>query len=993
MYFKDLNHIDVNVSRKRKLEDLEYVKSSSIYLYNRFISDKDKILLILEKILDIIPKLTFSSGRISGGLDISFCIDQFQKVCMLIQNITNISGYYQEDETNTSRKVWNGILCKCRSLYNILISWLVVTDSNLLLSILNCIPNTIKFFCEASDIICNCNSNSKVNENRNKDLEDNKFTTDFIIRQILQIYGCLSIYNDTKIRVACIYGINILLSTRHFKLEFIYDAFLPPISPTDYIKKNKLFDLSMNGDTTNPAEFKKSVLSINSSLDKYIASHGFSNLFKKRMDRLNGESNELYDKGWLLRRLDDESASVRFEVLMLIYRILIIESNGIKNKLLSNLRDTLFDCFLDDHQAIQSLVAEILILFSSKYYLEEKDLPKLLPVLKDSNIYTRYNALKVLALSRFHNVDVVHTVLMALLDSPLLYLDKNIVYNVFSCIALNHSTMAPILVSTLFQQYSNRKEDYYHVNISIFLFWSLWKTPSIAEQISLDFLLLYPYIKSHFAKEVPYLRLRLSYYNFKNSFQILPQHYNANILNHAFALYHSNDIEKELHIIGSADLKPKVFLQIGNRTMINFINNQTILGNLTYSLIPPDIIIESVLKKILSRSQSMEMKLQLMNSFYILYKILKCMQCPKIKSYYLYYFWKKMSYCLQYLGIRDFHEILEFSKSLLNDRNMGKMYYFKKLLPYSPPWPVDSRFHREICYLLNDDHFQFSEFIISAPDACGSRSYAFHTERLKSLQINEVHDTNKARVYCLNKGASQSSVETLLCQCLICRFSIHCETILRNDVDYLSKTIIKDIKRTILKWYKIPIYKFPCKISLPIPIEISFDIKKSEHDRCTHKDPLNLFIYTQELQILYFKKFEISSQYLKSLKRGNPALFGFSKLQHTTSTINFYEDKISTGYSFSYDNIRLKKSNVIIDNEMPIRHKLIPWSMHTRQFHVYPIAGNAIRLTSFYSVDAHYKRPYASAVPLSISLMREEKSHYRSISNPHTIMYQPTVMV
>ncbi|OII73073.1 uncharacterized protein cubi_02304 [Cryptosporidium ubiquitum] len=943
-----------------------------ILLGCNFKSDKDISGEYIDKILDEltrkIPEITFDSTKIYNGVNIkdSWLFNNILKLLEELFGAFN-SKFLFTEELNCFT-TFN----KIKSIFERIIIWLSVNDSRILTKIIYSIPLIINILIKLK--------NQCINIRRVKKLfveySELSVICQKCMKRVIQIFSCLSVSTEVKIRVACVYCTTLLIKLDEFEMSIIEDAFSTPISPINYINSKVKDRILMQGDTTNPESFVKSIPKFQEADLRQSFTHSFSVLNFNRIYNNNGSNNDLLDKGWLSRRLDDESPAVRFEIFILIYELVKIGKIKNSKEFLKSINEIVYDCFFDENIAIQSLVSEIITILSEISPISINNINKILPIINDSNIYTRYNIFKVISHSYFGNAEALHKALTAVLESPLLHFDEKLVYNVFSSTAIKNSTFAPEIIPILFEQYYVKEEEIYHASISIFLFWAIWKTPSIIKNINFDLLLLYPVAKFNFSSNIPDLRIRVSHESkCPFNFEVKPQLYNYNVLNYSLGLYpmksHNKYINKDL-------FKKELFVSIGNICSYHFLNDTTMEMCLSDNS-PIESLFQFSINNFTSGTYISMNRKSFFSRLKTLISYLKTKNfSPRINTQF------NISNIRFQLGTK----LIMNSHVVKNDANKinygikSKEISISNLPIYHYLWPENSKFNSELCKIFDSKVLSCSSFIISTTEICGSISFSYFFE-------NYMPRKNKNEKLCLILGNLTDRLiefKSLFCQCIVCKFNTYYQESYPEYLDDSSKVVFSKTKDVILKKTGTKFYSFPFKVLQKIPVSISFDVYSSLNNDISIDQNINLFV--QIPQALKFKNSKID-QYCINDNRKFLTKSSHSVLNEVDS-MNFESCNKVNVYcqidkSIAFNVINSRKDESIINYTTPL-------AINNRQSYVFPIAKDTLRMSITNSIQIKFEYPIASPVTMNAILISKKNSLASPISNIHPIVIHPNIM-
>ncbi|EAK89848.1 hypothetical protein [Cryptosporidium parvum Iowa II] len=929
------------------------------------ISDEN-IHVTLDELTRKIPEITFDLTKNNNGTN-SADYELFNHILVLLGDLlrifnstiifTNESNYFET--FNKMAKLFEGIVI-----------WLSVNDSKILTTIIYSIPLLI-------DILVNLKRqciNIRVKKRQYVEHSELNTIIQKSMKKAIQIFSCLSVSTETRVRVACVYCTTLIAKLEEFDMSIIEDALSTPISPINYLDSKTNNCLLIQGDTTNPELFVASIPKFHEANSRQSFTHLFSIINYERIINNCGSNNDLFDKGWLSRRLDDESPAVRFEIFILIYEL--IENIKIKNSkaLLNSINEIVYDCFLDENIAIQSLVSEIITNLSETSPISINNINKILPIINDSNIYTRYNILKVISNSYFEDVEALHKALTAVLESPLLHFDEKLVFNVFSSAAIKNSTFAHEIIPILFEQYYIKEEEIYHASISIFLFWAIWKTPSIVKNINFDLLLLYPAAKFNFSSNIPDLRIRVSNENAGSyNFEVKPQLYNSNILNYSLGLY---PMKLKNKFINTNLFKKGLFVSIGNIQINEFLKSTTM--EMCLSEHSP---IESIFKFSISKFTSITYITMNRKSFFNLLEVLTSyLKIKKINPRTNVMF--NIS-SVQFLMGSKFFTQSNLIKCHINFGASPKEFRTVNLPISYSIWPVNSKFSSELCKIFDNNVLICSSFIISSPDICGSISSSYFFE-------NYMPKKNKYEKLCLLLGNLTDKLiefRSLFCQCIICKFNTYYQESHPEYLDGSSKVVFSKIKDIILKRTKTKFYTFPFKVLQKIPVCISFDVHSSINKEKTSIDQsVHLFIQTP--QALGFKNSDLNQ--LGDNDNRKSLICGPHTILNEVNSINFESYNTANVYC------QINKSTSFIathsKKDDPIKNDTIPLMVDSRQAYVFPIAKDTLRISMTDLIQIKFDYPIASPVTMNAAVVNKKSCLVSTISNLFPMNIHPNIM-
>ncbi|KAH8584505.1 uncharacterized protein ELE39_002599 [Cryptosporidium sp. chipmunk genotype I] len=921
---------------------------------------------ILDELSRKIPEITFDLTKIYNGVN-SKEYGFFNKILVHLDELLGIfnSPIIFTEETN-----YFAAFNKMEKVFESVIIWLSVNNSKILITIIYSIPLIINILIKLKHQCINIQGKKRLCiEYSQLNIIVQKF-----MKKAIQIFSCLSVSTEARVRVACVYCTTLIAKLEEFEMSIIEDALSTPISPVNYIDSKTKDYLLMQGDTTSPELFVASISKFYEANLKQSFTHSFSVLNYGRISNNCGSNNDLFDKGWLSRRLDDESPAVRFEIFMLIYELL--KTGKINNsEFLKSITEIAYDCFLDENIAIQSLVSEIITILSEVSPISINNVNKVLPIINDSNIYTRYNILKVISNSYFEDVEALHIALTAVLDSPLLHFDEKLVFNVFSSTAIKNSTFAPEIIPILFEQYYIKEEEIYHASISIFLFWAIWKTPSIVKKINFDLLLLYPEAKFNFSSNIPDLRIRVSNENASSfDFEVKPQLYNSNVLNYSLGLYPMKLKNKHMN---TNSFKKGLFVSIGNAYSDDFLNSSTTMEMCLSGNSPIESLFEFSLSYFTSISYVTMKRKSFFNQLETLNSYLKTKKdSPRINTLF------NISSILFLLRGKFFINT-NLMKSDVNFGAKPKEFGILNSSISHSLWPVNSKFNSELCRIFDSKVLKCSSFIISTPDICGSISFSYFFE-------NYIPKKKKHEKLCLllgNLSDELTEFRSLFCQCIICKFNTYYQESHPEYLDGSSKVVFSKIKDIILKKTKIKFYSFPFKVLQKIPVGISFDVNSSiNNEEKSIDQSINLFIQTP--QALKFKNPKVDQFFANNNRR--LLINGSHNVLNEVDSINF--ESYNTANVYCQINSSAPFTVIHSRRDDPIINSTIPLKVCNRQSYVFPIAKDMLRMSITDLIQIKFEYPIASPVTMNAVVVNKKSCLASPISNVHSIIIHPNIM-
>lgn len=959
------------MNSSRKSEPKRKRKYKGILIGNQFKSDEcipgEYIDKILNEITRKIPEITFDSTKIYNGVKITN-EGLFDNILVLLGELSELfkSPIVFIEESNCL-----STFDKTKSIFEKIVIWLSGNDSKILIKVIYSIPLIINILIKIKKQYINIRKRKKLC------IEYSELSIVLkYVKKAIQIFSCLSISTEAKIRVACVYCTKLLIKLDEFEISIIEDAFLTPISPINYINSKMKENILVQGDTTDPELFVKSIPKFYEANSRQSFIHSFSILNFNRIYNNNGSNNDLFDKGWLSRRLDDESPAVRFEIFIMIYELIKIGKIKNSKDFLKSINEIVYDCFFDENIAIQSLISEIITILSEISPISINNINKVLPIINDSNIYTRYNIFKVISNSYFGNAEALHKALTAVLESPLLQFDEKLVFNVFSSTAIRNSIFAPEIIPILFEQYYVKEEEIYHASISIFLFWAIWKTPSIIKNINFDLLLLYPVAKFNFSSNIPDLRIRVSYESsYSLDFEVKPQFYNSNVLNYSLGLY---PMKPQNKFINKNLLKKGLFVSIGNASSNDFLIDRTIMEMCLSGNSPIESLFQFSINNFTSNSYIMMKR----NSFF--YRLKTLISHLKIKT-----FSPRINALFNISSIRfqlgmkySFHHLIKGDGIDINFSNKSKEIGNVNLPIYQYLWPVNSKYNSELCKIFDSKMLICSSFIISTPDVCGPTfSYFFE---------NYVPKKNKNEKLCLLLGnLTHGLIEfrSLFCQCIVCKFNTYYQEGCPKYLDGSSKVIFSKTRDAILKKTGIKFYSFPFKVLQRIPISISFDVHPSPNiDKTSSDQNVNLFVQTPQAlkfenpKINEFRVYENRKFLIKSSHSVLNELDSMNFESYNTANIYCQIDK-----SIPFTVVHSRKND-------PIINYTIPLSVENRQSYVSPISKDTLRMSITDLIEIKFEYPIASPIAMNAVVICRKNVLASPISNIYPIIIHPNIM-
>ncbi|KAF7457818.1 hypothetical protein HWI79_1697 [Cryptosporidium felis] len=864
------------------------------------------------------------------------------------------------------------ILVKIKASFEKLINWFSINDLTALKFAIELAPLIITIIVRLS----NTRSEKRYKKRSFTEHENIFFYIQRSIRRIIQIYSCLSSSTNTEIRIACIYNAGLLSNINGFDINILINAFSPPISPVSCNSKGNN-SISMQGDTTNPELFENILVIFRNSFQKKSISK-FSIFSENRIYNISGLKNDLYEKGWLSRRLDDESPAVRFEIFMLINKLL--ETGNIKSFRIffKMVNEIIYDCFLDENIGIQSLVSEIIVILSQVIFpIGLDNIQRLLPSINDSNVYTRSNMMRIISFSVFENAEALHKAISAILDSPLLLLDEKLVYFTFSLIAIRNSKFTPEIIPILLEQYFLREGEIYHASISIFLFWSIWKSPSIMKRINFDLLLLYPVAKLNFSPYIPNLRIRLSNKaHYQSYFETKLPVFNLNVLNYAFGVFPMNK-RGVIELSGTSVFRKSLFVYIGNCVSRNSLSCNTLIGLSFNGLSPIEGLFQLSVNKFTSETYTYKVRKNILYQLEILKFLIKTKSNGSRLE-------KRYKILVLYYQLGAEKTSLNSENGTYEKQKLGLIMKMNDNLNFPldyPFWPRNSHFNSELSVILKNDLIVCSPFLISTPDAYESVPFSYLLAKYLSEKKEQY---NKQCLVLGNLMGDFLEFNHSFCQCMVCKCNLYCREYCSDDLNTCSKCAFSNLEDVILESSEVDSFSFPHQTFHRIPIKISFNIQATSpyHNKKLVNQDVHIFV--QKPQIL---RFSDSEEFYGYFTHDDTSHVDIVDMINEIDTLNFEDSDVSNVF-FQEEMPKSLKFGKLGLNE-PVTTACLPLTINSRELHVQPIAKGILRITVTNHINLDYDYPVFSPVIINVSIVKKKGLIIRPISNFHSISLHP----
>ncbi|KAJ1612987.1 hypothetical protein OJ253_261 [Cryptosporidium canis] len=946
-------------------------KSDSLGLslyFNESFSGK-QIHKICRGILRKIPKITRKTGGISTEKK-RLWLRTFDRIFLTLIQLTQRCKRSIEftDELSQSVALEN-VVKLLQSMTNLL----SIDIPEILTNIVNSIPLLISILMKLE----NKHNNKRKRKKRRLGCSESTSVTKSSIKKAIQILSFMSMSTYTMVRVACIYSTTLLTKLDKFEMPILEDAFSTQISPEDYIDFSTVESFLSQEDALNSVLFSNFQPEIYRTNSRKLFAHTFSIFNFDQIHMINGSSNLLLDKGWLSKMLDDESPAVRFEIFMLIYELLKMGKIYQYYEFLESINEMVYDCFTDENAAIQSLISELIGILSKNFPVSMDDIDKILPSMNDSNFFTQYNILKVTSISYFGDSEALLKALSTILESPLVDIDKRLLFNAFSSAAANNSKLASCIIPTLFKKYYKKGKEVYNASVTIFLFWAIWKTPSIIKVMNFNLLLLYPVAKLNLSINMPNIRIRAfckkrgSY-----SFEVGPHFYNPIKLNHSFGLYPFRYMKVKTY---TKKCLPKkgLFISIGKYLSYKFSSRRTIIQMCIYGNSPIDSIFWSSINRFTSYRNISINKMV----FFCLLKILISYLKVIAMNSRVDILHSILSLQFQLEENADLQtDLISWSvKNMCSCVGNSEFNILDTQAQYSP-WPKYSKFNIELCKILNNKTVFCSCFIISSPETHRSIPVSYFTENY-CIKKNY---RNKRR--CLLYGdLSDQLIEfkSLFCLCTVCRFNTYYQKSNPEYFDGSSKVIFSRIREIILNGVEENFYIFPCGATQSIPLGISFNVFSQVNSNASINQTVDMIIQTP--QILSFENLDTEQS-----KESPFPIEGSQDILNEMDTLNFEDCNIVELY------LGMKEPhpfNTINSRDCgPVSMKIFPFKAESRQVYVFPIAKDTLRISVNHLISAYFEHPISSPVVMNTFLVSYKGSLVTPISNIYSISIHPTVM-
>lgn len=948
---------------KRKRND-QFILIENELKSTKCVSGKN-IIRILNEVFRNITKVIYGQSKVYNGINnLEFRSFDYLPASLIEVSLAVDYQIKFDDELNCLT-IFNNL----ENILEKMIVWLTVNDTNILITIIYSITFVINMLIKLKDkFIDNLGKKKMHIESSELSIITLKYLKVFI-----QVFSHFSISADVRVRVACIYCTTILAQLDEFRLQIIEDAFFMPAPLTGYIRLYKKALTLLQGDTMNPKLCFKFIPKLHEAYSKLSLTQPFSVLCSTVINTIDGSKNDLFDKGWIFKRLDDESPTIRFEIFILIYKLLKMGKISHSGEFLKLVCELAHDCFLDENIAIQSIVSGLIPTLTKNFPMTIIKMNKILYSINDSNIYIRYNILKIISLSYFEDVSSLLHALSTVLDTPLLHFDKRMVFSTFLLTAVRNPPLVTDIIPILFEKYFHKTEEIYRASISIFLFWAIWKTPSIVENIDFNFLLLYPVLRYTFSPYIPDIRIRTSCEAINSlSFEVKYGLHDHRVMSHSLGLYPTI-----LHAKCSSNylLKKRFFISIENNCSCDFLNSTTMemyryVESLTEGIIQPVIYYFTSNPYITMSRKCILTLLEILAS-----NLKSNVTNPRINVTY------NISDIKFHIGKGDCFNTHIFT---IDDKDTDLETNLEEFdaLDFNTCQPllsVSNKLNSELCNILSGKIICCSSFIINVSDICESISYPYISGNCP-VQVRDKYEQS-----CFlygNMSKEHNTFKSLFCQCIACTF--HTYNLENNPeyLDYSSNVIFSEVRDAIIKKGGEKDLKFSYNADNKIQLSISFSVYSLTNDNTMQIDQ-DISLLVQIPRTMLFKSLSREQTYNNS----ELLIEDSHVILDEVEASNFNKYNIANIYlqvngSSSIETIHLKE----ID---PISNYISKLDVNDKAAHLFPIAKNTLRMSISHLLNLKFKHPIATPINMNILVISGKKSLAWPISNIFPVAIHP----
>lgn len=954
------------IASKRKRND------QSILIEHEFKSTKGlsgkSINRVLIEIFRNIPEVICEPNKVYNGIN-NIDFKPFDYLLTSLIEVSVLVDYqieFDDDELNS--------LTTFNNLENILgkmIVWLTVNDTNILITVIYSVTFVISMLIKLKNKIINVWGKKKTR------IENSEFSVITLkyMKVFIQIFSHFSMSANVRVRVACIYCTTILSQLDEFRIQMIEDAFLTPVSLTSCIGFDTEALSLLQGDTMNPELCFKFIPKLHEADSKLPLTQSFSMLCSNVMNTINGSDNDLFDKGWLFKRLDDESPTIRFEIFIMIYKLLKIGKISNSGEFLKLVSELAHDCFLDENVAIQSIVSGLIPTLTKNFPMTKSEINKILCSINDSNIYIRYNILKIISLSYFEDVDSLLHALSTVLDSPLLHSDKRMIFSTFLLTAVRNPLLVTDAIPILFEKYFHKTGEIYHASISIFLFWAIWKTPSIIKHINFNLLLLYPIAKYTFSPYIPDIRIRTSCEAIDSlSFEVEYGHYDHRVINYSLGLYPTILRAK---CVNNYLLKKRFFVSVVNDCSNDYLNNTTMemckyVKSLTGSVVQISIYYFTSNPYITMSRKGFLALLEMLTS-----NLKARVTNPRINAIYnisnlKFHMGKDNCFNTHLFTMDDEDTDLEANDEEFDVLDLNVRQHL---------WPISNKLNNELCNLLNGKVILCSSFIINVSDIRESISYPYFSGNCPI----KIKDKFEQSCFLFGNIAKEYiTFKSLFCQCIACTFHTYNLESNPKYLDYSSNVIFSEVRDSIIKKDSEKAYIFPYNAEHNIPLSISFSVYSIINDTVPAYQGITLFV--QIPRTMLFKSLSTEQTYKSSEFLIEDSHIILDEIEASNfnnyNTANVY---LQVNGSSPIEIIHSKESD-------PISNYISQLDANDRAAHLFPIAKDTLRMSIYHLLNLKFKRPIVTPINMNTLVISGKKSLAWPISNIFPMTIHPTYL-
>ncbi|KAH8739488.1 hypothetical protein FG386_000460 [Cryptosporidium ryanae] len=938
----------INKYGKRKRFQNRFKRCKKSYVRKVF---DEKIKNITIDIFKIIPHICYRRRKITTGLE-SNHLNIFLNVQIKLRELSYLIFSVNFNSDNFFCFAFFEFF---KNIIEKLIHWLSTTDEDVVLVIINSFPILV-------NIIEKMRKNTTI-RSRKRFRSINSLGHMYIeklIKRFVQILSLFSTSVNVGTRVSCIFNMNVLTKIDGFNVEILYEAFSPQNLPFEHFdiegNNSAIADTTSNVSqdlTTKFSEFKKNV----------IFSSKFSLIKFFKISSIKGIENKIYDKGWIYKRLEDESPAVRFEIFTMINDIFKSKKLYMSDLFVNRINDIIFDYFLDENIAIQTLISEMIVTISLIIPISTENISKIIPTINDCNTKTKSNLIRIASFGVFLESKGLIKLIVTLANS-IEQLDEILFYNSIPSIVKNNLCIASEIINDLFGRYFKEK-GFRRVILLIFTYWAIWNSPSIINKINPKLLLYYNIAKLHLFQFIPEIRFNLpNEFYLKLNF-IKPQE------NIYFRLADKLELNNQIKTCTE-------FLEIDYVSkhkkfdiLSDYKCKKTLIKMIVSDYLPLGCVFNYSNINLTSKNYFRKNKKNLL----ALLEIIKLLMRLPYRDSFRINIISRINNLLELIPSTNNNLI----GSLLERINVYELLKFKN------------------CGLIINQKFLkiYRNFICDLPIkhrcktilSCFFVSIPLNIDTTQDINQKLMTFSKKSCFATFNNDKKLESLNNLFCNCTFCKIYF----MNLNPTIQRSNKLPVIVSDTSEKENYLKTITFPFRIIREIPINISFNVCNIKADRLKSNklSNLNVNLYIQIPRTLCFSLLSDESKYF--YRKTNNNIEKYSNVLEQLNCMNFSSKKpveIHLGSTFRSSKFNIRNNF----KKDPIEVMSTELKFSTRDVRIFPICNKVQRITLRQSIPVIYNHPLASPVLIFASIKDYKFGFMDILSNINHLEIYPDEM-